>query len=207
MEVLTMKTSLYMGVDIGSSVVKGVIIDHTGKPISHLSFLRQNYKIDSSKYEHNADQVWWSEFLRITNNLLKELGSLGREICCIAVTAMVPNILPVNTQGRPLRNAVLYYDGGAQSIEERLDIEMGTAKWQNLVLAKLICLKKEMGSEWKKVDKILTTHNYIVFKLTGKICLDTITALECGNILDSNKMEWNEELLQNMKLKQKFFLR
>jgi xylulokinase len=195
-----MKTSLYMGVDIGTSVVKGLIIDAAGNPISKTSFVRQNNKQSPIKYEDDADQVWWNEFLRITKNLLQDLGSSKENVQRIAVTAMVPNILPIDAQGRPLRNAVLYYDGRAKSIEEQLDAELGTAKWQNLVLAKLISLKTELGSEWKNVHKILSTHNYIVFRLTGKICVDTITSLECGNVLDSHKIEWNQDLLERYDL-------
>jgi len=191
-----MKTSLYMGLDIGTSVAKGVIIDDAGNPISHASLVRQNNKQNTIKYEHDADQVWWNEFLRITDNLLKQLGSLKKNIRCVAVTGMVPNILPIDARGRPLGNAILYYDGRAQSIEEQLDAELGTSKPQNQVLAQLIWLKTELGSEWRNVDKILTTHSYIVFRLTGKICVDTITSLECGNVLDSHEMEWNQDLLE-----------
>lgn len=202
-----MKADLYLGVDIGTSVAKGVVIDDSGTPLTRASFVRQDSSQDLVKKEHNAEQVWWNEFLLVTNQLLGELKTSKENIKSVAVTAMVPNLLPIDARGRPLQNAILYYDGRATLIEEALDAETGTPYYLNHVLSQLIWLKTEMGSQWRLVDKILTTHNYIVFKLTDKICVDTITAGEFGNLLDSHKMEWNQELLERHGLNDSVFPR
>jgi len=194
-----------MGIDIGTSVAKGVVINDVGDLIAKASFVRQHIKQSEGKYEHDADQVWWKEFVYITQSMLKQLGSLKQSLQCLAITAMVPNILPIDTQGRPLHEAILYYDGRAHLIEEQLDAQSGTSKWQNQVLAMLIRLKTELGPNWGNVNKILTTHNYIIMKLTGKICVDSITSLECGNILDSNKMEWDQDLLDRYGIRSSVF--
>src|SRR5208282_6747382 len=146
---------LYMGVDIGTTSVKGVVINDLGKLICDTYFVRQNEMQNPIAYEHDADHVWWNEFSRTTNNLSRQLGNQKKAVRSIAVTAMVPNILPIYSQGRPLRNAILYYDGRAQSIEEQLDAELGTSKPHSQVLAQLIWLRKELAPNWKNAARIL----------------------------------------------------
>lgn len=193
---MEMSSDLFLGVDIGTTVIKGMIIDSYGNPVSQASLIRNNG--DGAQYDSASG--WWKGFVNITRKLLSRLSGDRRRIQCIAITAMVHNLLPVDSLGKPLHNPIMYYDGRASYIERKLDNEFGTT-WQNQVLARLILLKKDLGRErWRDVNKILTTHNYLVFKLTEQTYVDTITSLECGTIIDSNASRWKSEILQRYNL-------
>lgn len=196
---------LYMGVDIGTSVAKGTVINDYGEIIAQEMYNRKHIGHSLGKYEHDPNTVWWKEFEFIVKNIINNLGDSVNNVQCLAITGMVPNVCPIDKQGKPLHRAILYYDPRAKDIEKRLDEELNTPKYQNQILAMLIWLKRTLGSDWDNVDKILTTHNYIVKKLTNKSYVDTVTALEYGNILDSNKMTWNEDLLRIYDIKESIF--
>lgn len=200
-----MKPHLYMGIDIGTSVAKGTVINDIGEIITQQTYNRKHISHSLNKYEHNPDLVWWKEFKFIVKNMIDNLEGAVKNVQCLAITGMVPNIYPIDKQGRSLHKAILYYDPRAKNIEKKLDEELNTKKYQNQVLAMLIWLKSKLGSDWVKVDKIMTTHNYIVKKLTNGLYVDTVTALEYGNIFDSNKMTWNRDLLGKYDIQENIF--
>ena len=190
-------TKLFLGIDFGTSVVKGSVIDNGGKPIVSDSFFRKDFSFDSTRYELDPDQIWWEEFSNLTRSLISRLGARSENIRSMCITGMVPNIVLVDSKGSPLRKALLYFDGRARDIEEKLDKITGTPKPLNQVLSQLIWLKDDMGDQWNSVYKILSTHNYIAYRLTGKFYTDTVTALECGNMVENERMEWNRKLLSS----------
>jgi sugar (pentulose or hexulose) kinase len=42
---------------------------------------------------------------------------------------------------------------------------------------------------------VFSTHNYIIYKLTGTYCIDYKVASSFGELLDTDRLEWREELL------------
>jgi xylulokinase len=200
-----MKGSLYLGIDIGTSVAKGTIINDYGETIADAVFHRRHISHSEKIYEHDPENEWWSEFTFLVNKMLSHIGNRARDIQSIAITGMIPNICLMDKQGNPIRKAILYYDPRAENIEKKLDKELNTGKWKNQVLSRLIWLKDKEKENWKQTERILSTHNYIVFKLTGKSCIDTVTALEFGNTCNSEKMVWNHDLLSQYGIESKIF--
>jgi xylulokinase len=58
--------------------------------------------------EHDAEQDWWGDFVRITREILAQPGIDPAEIACVAASAIGPCMLPVDADGRALMNGVLY---------------------------------------------------------------------------------------------------
>lgn len=200
-----MQSKLFIGVDIGTSVVKGTIINMAGEIVSQHASLMASGEEQSDGYEHDPDRVWWAEFVRLVGSLLSDIGDLRNDVACLAVTGMIPNITPLDSDGHVLHNGLLFYDSRAYSIEQQLDEELKTPRWQNEVLSKLIWLRNRLGADWEKVDKVLTTHSYIVFKLTGQHSVDVITALESGSVYSPAKRTWNDSLLRDYGFSRRMF--
>lgn len=190
-----MKSEIFLGIDIGTSVTKGTAIRGDGTVIGQ-EYSKLKYGSSSKEgSEHDPDKVWWTEFTNITLSLLEKIGDSKKDVTCIAVTGMIPNITLMDKYGDHLGNSILFYDGRAYDIEKKLDKELNSPKWQNEVLSKLIWIKNNHKEVWSHTHKILTTHSYIVYKLTGIYSIDTVTAIESGNIYDPLKQIWNFPLL------------
>jgi xylulokinase len=191
-----MNDHLYIGVDLGTSVTKGTMIDQACNVIAETAHIRSEHHIKQGQYEHDPDEDWWLEFISVVQCLIRTEGVNPLNVCAVAVTGMIPNICLVDRKGHPVRKAVLFYDNRAEHIEKELEDLIGTPHFQNEVLAKLCWLKREMGSDWNNVNKILSTHNYIVSKLTGVFSIDTVTAAEFGPMYCHESATWNHDLLQ-----------
>jgi xylulokinase len=196
---------LYIGVDIGTSVTKGAVIDERGHLITQCSADRCRRVISSNVHEHDPDSIWWDEFCCVVRSILRALGGKSRHLETVAVTGMVPNICVLNVRGKPLHKALLYYDGRALSIERQLDHDLRTGPWQNEALSKIIWLRKKLSDEWAKASRILSTHNYIGWRLTDRFYADRITAMEYGNLFDADNSEWNRKILGRYQLSPSLF--
>lgn len=194
-KVAILKPKVYLGIDIGTSVTKGTAILSDGEILAH-EYSPSKYGSSSDEgHEHDPDLIWWDQFLNVATKILDNIGSRRNEVECIAVTGMIPNIVPVDKSGKPLHNGLLFYDNRAYDIEVSLDKELNSPRWQNEVLSKLIWLRENKPNVWTSTYKVLTTHSYIVLKLTGEYTVDIVTAIESGNVFSPTERSWNESLL------------
>ncbi len=144
-------SSLYLGVDIGTSTTKGIIIDKNGTILAEKSLNRRRQGPFTNYWEDNPEKVWWNEFIEIVHGLLSDMNITKNRIACVAVTGMFYNICPASFEGIPLRNALLYPDTRARAIELQLSAELREQHYMNESLSKLVWLKTQMGQEWSKV--------------------------------------------------------
>ena len=98
----------YLGVDIGTFESKGVLVDREGRVLG--SAVRPHGLIvpRAGWAEHRAEEDWWADFVWLARQLIAESGLAPSDIKAIGTSAIGPCMLPVNSQGAPLMNAVLY---------------------------------------------------------------------------------------------------
>src|SRR5262245_49111477 len=97
-----------LGVDIGTYSSKGVLVQTDGKvAASHMV----PHSMDMPKpghFEHDADRVWWHDFVEIVRMLLQKSGIEPRQILAIGTSAIGSCVLPIDAVGNPLRPGILY---------------------------------------------------------------------------------------------------
>ncbi len=115
--------SYTLGIDIGTFESKGVIVDATGTIIATATAPHEMIVPQPGWAEHRADQDWWDDFCTISRQLLAQSGIEPEDIKAVATSAIGPCMLPVDADGKPLMNAVLYgVDTRAEAeIEELTD--------------------------------------------------------------------------------------
>jgi xylulokinase len=103
--------SVTIGLDIGTTSVKGVAVDDSGSIVARSRVPHRLAVPAPDRMEHDAGQAW-----RLgPRRALKALGDV--DAAAIAVTSMVPSLTAVDARGRPLTPGLLYGDargrGGA----------------------------------------------------------------------------------------------
>ena len=190
---------LVLGVDIGTSSSKGVLARPDGAVVAiserphRLSLPRPGWA------EHDADAVWWADFLAICADLAPRAGGGLAALC---VSGIGPCMLPADGAGRPLRPAVLYGIDtrstreiaelteryGAEAILER----GGTLLSAQAVGPKLAWLRRNEPGVWARTAQLLMPNSFIVQRLTGAYVLDHHSASQCDPLYDIYQMGWND---------------
>ena len=179
----------YMGVDVGSSSSKGVLVDQEGKIHAEISFPHDMENPKPGYYEHDAEEVWWGDFCGISRNLLIMGKVAPEEIKSIGVSALGADCVPVDENCVPLRRAILYgIDARAEEELREIEDSIGPEKIREMrsnplcsedVFAKSLWIKNKEPEIYKKTYKFCTASTYLTAKLTDVFVVDNYLAQLC----------------------------
>jgi len=194
----------YLGIDIGTYESKGVIVDSKGmvqaaSSAGHaLSMPRPGWA------EHDAEELWWGDFVRLTRELLNKSGIDPAGIAGVGASSIAPCVLPVDRCGKPLRPAILYgIDTRATREIEELEKELGREtifRKCGVVLSsqqtgpKIRWLRNHEPEVWEKTAHIMSGTSYITYRLTGRSTLDHYTAATFAPMYDPSSLSWSGDL-------------
>ena len=136
-----------LGVDIGTYESKGVITTVDGKIVNSQVKPHQMIIPQQGWAEHDAEDVWWGDFVDITRRLLEVTGINPTDIAAIACSAIAPDILPVDAECRPLRPGGILYGVDTRAAAEIAEFVAGLESDERRVLELMIegCGEREIA--------------------------------------------------------------
>jgi xylulokinase len=189
---------LLLGIDIGSSSVKGLLARPDGEVVAtaerphRLSVPRPGWA------EHDAEAVWWDGFVSTCRELTAGAGDAIGGVC---VSGIGPCLLAADGQGRPLRPAILYgIDTRAEAEIEELTARLGadrilaaggSALTTQAVGPKLVWLRRHEPDVWAATRRMLMAHTFVALRLTGEYVLDHHSASQCNPLYGLEERCWN----------------
>jgi len=189
-----------IGIDVGTSVIKGVLVDSAQRVIYDVSSKSAPLSYPAPGFVEVNPEAVFREFSRVVKSILQKARQ--RQIL-LSISAMAPVFIPVNRQGNVIRPAILYNDARTTSIIDQLKNEelweMVFAINGNLInvqmwIPKLLWLKQNEPTNYKETAKIFDLTSFIIYRLTGEHVIDFTVAQETG-LLNYSKREWSGELL------------
>jgi len=176
----------YLGIDVGTSLSKGVLIDQSGTLISSAEVAHEVQNPKPGYYEMDADKVWWHDTCQLCKSLLKQSKISPQDIKGVGLSACSPCVLPVDDKGRPLRPGILYgIDSRAMPQIEAMKSYYGERAKQLFrgqeictsdVMPKILWIKENEPEVFDQTAKFLTASSYMTYKLTGQMVLDRFVA-------------------------------
>jgi len=195
-----MPGSLLIGVDIGTSSSKGVLCTAEGGILASATIEHETSFPRPGWAEHDADSIWWGEFTRICRQLLSEKYS-GRDVGAVGVSAIGPCMLPVDSQGRPLRPAVLYgIDTRATQeiawLEDHFGADAlfehsGMALTSQAIGPKILWLRNHEPELFERTAMVHSAAGYVVHRLTGEHVIDRHTASAFNPLFNMRTLAWD----------------
>jgi xylulokinase len=194
-----MDTALLLGVDIGTSSSKGVLVTTDGQLIAQASRPHRTSTPHPGWVEHDAESVWWAGFTAVVRELVDAAGD--RTLAGLGVSGIGPCVLPANGDGAPLRPAILYgVDTRATAEIDELTGELGTEAilqrcgmrlTTQAVGPKLRWLVRHEPDVFAATRKLLMASSYLVHRLTGRYVLDHHSASQAAPLYDLPGQDWH----------------
>jgi xylulokinase len=113
----TAVTDLTMGIDIGTTSVKGVVAGADGDVVARVRVPHALHVTAPDRMEHDAGQAWRRGPRRVFAQLSEQCG----DVAGVAVSAMVPSMTAVDRRGRPQTPGLLYGDARGRVIGNEAD--------------------------------------------------------------------------------------
>lgn len=199
-----------MGVDIGTSSSKGVLVDLEGT-IRATAIRGHEVSRPAPGHVEMDAVVWWDEFKAISRELL---NTENVRVVGIGTSGMGPCALVADQEARPLRPAILYgvdtrsvrqitdlnAEIGEQSIVDRCGSGLSTQS----VGPKLAWIADHEPDIAARVRMLFMPSSWLVHQLTGEYILDHHSASQCTPMYDTRSHEWHapsvERLIQSLVL-------
>lgn len=193
-----------LGVDIGTFESKGVIADEQGVVVAIATRPHEMLVPQPGWAEHRPDEDWWGDTVAIVRQLLMTSGVDPAAIAAVATSAIGPCMLPVDAEGRPLMNGVLYgVDTRASAQiaslnarwgEERIIAVSGNALTSQMVGPKILWLRETHPERFARTATVMSSTSYLVQRLTGERTIDHYTAANYAPLYDVARLGWSDEL-------------
>ncbi len=199
---------LLLGIDIGSSSSKGLLVALDGRIIAQHT-VAHSFDIPRPGWaEQDADAIWWGDFCKISRALIATANIDSTRIAGIACSAIAPTMLPLDAHYRPLRPAILYGidTRAAQEIaelngalgEEAIFQRTGHALSAQSVGPKVLWYRRHQPELFAKTRKIVTAASYLVFRLTDRFVLDNYVAPYFTPFFDVHRLAWHQEWVEQV---------
>ena len=181
-----------VGLDVGTSGVKGVAIDADGRVLATAT---ADYPLSRPHpgWSEQEPEDWW----RAAEDCLARLpkGPIG-------FSGQMHGLVVLGADGSVLRPAILWNDQRtaveAAEIEERVGlarlIELtGNRALTGFTAPKLLWLRRHEPEVYARIRHILLPKDYVRYRLTGELAIDAADA--SGTVLfDVRRRAWSEEV-------------
>jgi len=195
----------FLGVDVGTYETKGVIADGEGRIVAQASRPHQMLVPQAGWAEHRAEEDWWGDFVFVTRKMVADLRIDPKSIAGIGCSAIGPCMLPVDKDGNPLMNGVLY---GVDTRATKEIADLNALIGEDAILErcrnalstqaagpKILWLKRNRPDIYAKTHKVLNSTSFIVHRLTGAFTIDHYSAGNSTPFYLADKLGWSDELV------------
>ena len=191
---------LYIGIDLGTSAVKLLLVDEKGNILNTVS---EEYPISFPKpgWSEQNPEDWLKAVEKGIIELTKDADK--SKISAIGAGGQMHGLVILDENDGVLRPAILWNDGRTQEETEYLNTVIGTQKLTeytgNIAFAgftapKILWLKKHEPEIFAKIKKIMLPKDYINYMLTGVHCTDYSDASGML-LLDVKNKKWSNEMI------------
>ena len=199
-----MDNECFLGIDIGTFEAKGVICSPDGSIIATAASPHKMHVPQPGWAEHDPEKDWWEGFMHVTTKMLAQCDVKPNDIACISLSAIGPCLLPVDPNGDPFGNAILYgVDTRATEEineltriigEDRIIEFNGNALTSQSVGPKILWLRRNKPEIFNKTAKFISSTTFLVQRLTGRCVIDHYTAANFTPLYNAHTQQWDNSI-------------
>jgi xylulokinase len=194
----------YLGIDIGTFQSKGALVDGGGRILASAAKPHRMIVPQPGWAEHRPNEDWWDDFVYLSNTLIAQSGVAPSDIRAVAASAIGPCMLPLDFEGRPLMNAVLYGVDTRAALEiaelsDRIGTDVllercGNTLTSQSVGPKILWLRRERPAIFNQTARVVTSTTYLVRRLTGEYVIDHYSAAGFSPLYLADRLGWSDAL-------------
>ena len=188
----------YLGLDIGTSVIKGQLLNENGSILLSREYESPIYSKDGVAFI-NAKKM-----KEIFKAIIEELAKSSEEkIEYICANSLGEAFVALDKDGNELSDFILFTSNLGENETKQLlknitpkEVSTITGIYPNKMFSfsKLMWIKANQPEVYKNIDKILSPVGYLNYFLTGKYSYDYSLASRTM-LFDIRKLDWSDKLI------------
>ena len=209
---MTMKAGAeyILGIDSGTTATKVTLYDIEGNIIATTT---REYNLFTPKplYVEVEIDTLWNELVNGVREVLIKSEADPKKIMAIGISAQGETFVPISSDGKPLRRAIVWLDSRAEEEAKILDEKFNDGQSYKITgqvklvptwpAAKILWLKRNEKDVFEKTFKYLLVEDYLIWKMTGEFVAEgSLLCSTCyWNIVTK---KWWDEMLDFLGIKE-----
>ncbi len=198
----------YIGLDLGTSGLKGLLVDRKG------SIVRE----ESASYPVSYPKSGWSEqdpedwLEAATEVLLRLAKGVEREVAGVSIGGQMHGLVLLDEHDEVIRPAILWNDGRTEREtaylneivgKDKLDKYTANIAFAGFTAPKILWVKEHEPENFARIKKLCLPKDYLAYKLTGVFSTDYSDASGML-LLDVKNKRWSKEMLELCSVKEEW---
>lgn len=197
-----------LGVDVGTTRVKAVVMDSSAKIIS---FAAGESKIDiqDNRVEQDPEEIWHS-VIKVIRKITRD-KRIKKGLSGLSLSTQGGTLIVVDKDNKPLRPAITWMDTRAIREGKELVKEYGAKFFYHITgwnpdkaclpLSQILWLQRKEKNIFKRINKYHFVDSFLNYKLTGKESIDPSNAA-ITMLYDIKKGTWGKQILKIARIKE-----
>lgn len=191
---------MYLGLDIGTSGVKGILIDQQSN-IVDMQTVPLTVSRPHPLWSEQNPEDWWQATLTVIDEIAKRQPQAIKSVRGIGLAGQMHGAVCLDRNGNVIRPAILWNDGRCEAecqelekAQPKLRTITGNIAMPGFTAPKLLWLKKHEPENFAKTAKVVLPKDYIRYRFTGEFFADMSDA--AGTLwLNTAERKWSSEML------------
>ncbi len=204
--------SLLLGIDLGTSSLKSLIIDENGVEIA-LSARDYQFATPFNGYAEHDPGEWWDAAVETIHEALSRSNNSPEDIAALSFSGQMHGLVALDENFEVIRPSILHCDARSAEQVSYVREKFGQAKvaelmmnpvYSGFLLISLLWLRDHEPENYKKVAHVCLPKDYIKYRLTGVLSCDYSDA-SATLAFDVKNVTWSEKILSEFDIPMSFF--
>lgn len=197
----------FLGIDLGTSSVKIILVDENGDIVASMSKEYDIYFPFPNWAEQNTKE-WWDATKEGIRELIEKYRIDSNDIKSIGLSGQMHGLVMLDKNFNVLYPAILWCDQRTQKEcdyintfinKKDLSLNTGNKALTGFTAPKILWIRNNRKDIYDKIAYILLPKDYIRFKLTGELAIDVADA--SGTLLfDVKNRRWSNFILKKLNI-------
>ena len=204
--------SYMMGIDLGTSSLKVVIIDTAGNIQAESS---RAYQFDApfNGCAEQRTEIWWAACCHCIREALAKAAVPVSEVKGLGFSGQMHGIVPLDKDRQVIRPAILHCDARSAEQVRQINALFEDKKipgsrlnpvYTGFLLTSLLWIKQNEPAHFDHIRHVFLPKDYLRMRLCGEISSDYSDA-SATLAFDIEGFRWSEEILKALDIPREFF--
>ncbi|MCB8875428.1 xylulokinase [Acidisoma silvae] len=196
----------YLGIDLGTSAVKAIVVDEREAVLASVSIAVPVPTHPLPLASEQSPESWWQAVEAALDQLAAGNADLMGRVRGIGLSGQMHGLCLLDAEDRPVRPAMLWNDGRAEAEAEDLQAEgqalarqLGVPAMAGLTAPKLLWLQKHEPESLARAKRLLLPKDFVRLHLTGHYVTDVTDAAGTW-LLDEETRGWSDAAIRRIGL-------
>jgi xylulokinase len=204
---------MFLGIDIGTTGTRAVLIDREGKVIGGQSADHEPISTPQPQWAEQNPENWWAAARQAVTGVLRRTGVKNDAIQGIGLSGQMHGLVLLDKQHQVLRPSIIWCDQRCQAEADAITKTVGYDKLIEITCnpaltgftaPKLAWVQGHEPAVFSQIQKVLLPKDYIRFRLTGQFAAEVSDA-SGTTLFDVVRRRWSDEIIAVLKFNRDWF--